>query len=212
MRILESPTSAQSRRRARRHPEAATIFVEGDGNAESLRVLAGIVRLVRHTEDGRRCVLDFRFPGQVFGRSADDHLLTAEAATDCLIESVEDAEERGELEADTSLLDRVTCLAVRLACCSATERVAQFLLEVHERLAADSVFTLPLSRQDVADHLGIRSETLCRCLAHLAREGMIATRSGQVVEIHDPAALHAAAHEGRRRACRSGGAGADIGQ
>ena len=53
-----------------------------------------------------------------------------------------------------------------------------------------------MSRTDVADHLGLTVETVCRILAHLKREGTVVLhRTG--VEVIDCAALRALACEPR---------------
>jgi len=84
---------------------------------------------------------------------------------------------------------------------SAGERVATFLLEMAQRLArstcagSDAVeqFDLPLSRQQMADLLGITIETVSRQLTKLKIAGIIALPGVRSVTIRDEAALRAAA-------------------
>ena len=45
-----------------------------------------------------------------------------------------------------------------------------------------------MSRTDMADHLGLTIETVCRVLAHLRRDGTIAIERGSV-EIYDSVGL-----------------------
>jgi CRP/FNR family nitrogen fixation transcriptional regulator len=56
---------------------------------------------------------------------------------------------------------------------SSMERVAAFLLEMDERLAAAGVLSLPMSRRDIADYLGVRLETVSRAVSQLHREGIL---------------------------------------
>ena len=57
---------------------------------------------------------------------------------------------------------------------TAQERVVGFLLEMAERNLASSEFDLPMSRQDIADYLGLTIETVSRTLTQLANSGAIA--------------------------------------
>ena len=65
---------------------------------------------------------------------------------------------------------------------SASERVASFLLEMAERLPErdDCTVDLPMMRADMADHLGLTIETVCRIFAHLRRDGTITVERGGI--------------------------------
>ena len=81
---------------------------------------------------------------------------------------------------------------------TASERIASFLMEMDRRLGRQKppVLQLPMCRTDIADHLGLTVETVCRVLAHMKRDGMVAiTRTG--VELRDRAALRALACDAR---------------
>jgi predicted ArsR family transcriptional regulator len=61
-----------------------------------------------------------------------------------------------------------------LCCKSATEKVSYFLLETDRR--SDStcrLLDLLMSRTDMANYLGLTTETVCRTLAHLRRDGVL---------------------------------------
>lgn len=59
----------------------------------------------------------------------------------------------------------------------ATQRIAAFLMDIHSRLyqpgSAEYEFRLPMSREDISNHLGIAPETLSRLIAKLHRKGLI---------------------------------------
>ena len=57
---------------------------------------------------------------------------------------------------------------------SAQERVASFLLEMAARSRTSSEIELPMSRQDIADYLGLSLETVSRTLSQLESVGAIA--------------------------------------
>jgi CRP/FNR family nitrogen fixation transcriptional regulator len=70
----------------------------------------------------------------------------------------------------------------------ATERVAAFLLKMAER-AGSTRLTLPMSRTDIADYLGLTIESVSRSFTQLEREGAIALPSARHVELRDRAQL-----------------------
>jgi CRP/FNR family nitrogen fixation transcriptional regulator len=53
------------------------------------------------------------------------------------------------------------------------EKVAAFLLEMDKRLTGTGAITLPMTRRDIADYLGLTLETVSRALARLKRKGAI---------------------------------------
>jgi CRP-like cAMP-binding protein len=69
--------------------------------------------------------------------------------------------------------------------------MAERLPQVHAR-----VLDLPMSRTDMADHLGLTIETVCRILAHLRRDGTITIERNRI-EIHNAVDLQQMASEPR---------------
>jgi CRP/FNR family transcriptional regulator, anaerobic regulatory protein len=67
---------------------------------------------------------------------------------------------------------------------SAKEKIASFLIAWSDRLAglrgAKDVIDLPMSRQDIADYLGLTIETVSRTLNRLERDGVIQIVPGGV--------------------------------
>ncbi|WP_281282956.1 helix-turn-helix domain-containing protein [Rubellimicrobium rubrum] len=65
-----------------------------------------------------------------------------------------------------------------LGCKTAIEKIAAFLLSLADRLK-NTVLTRPMTRLDIADHLGLTIETVSRSFTHLEREGLIETGTGR---------------------------------
>jgi CRP/FNR family nitrogen fixation transcriptional regulator len=72
---------------------------------------------------------------------------------------------------------------------SAQERVASFLLEMSERGSADGVVDLPMSRQDIADYLGLTIETISRTLTILEHDATIELSSSRRIVLRNRPAL-----------------------
>jgi CRP/FNR family transcriptional regulator len=79
---------------------------------------------------------------------------------------------------------------------SAEEKVATFLVSWRDRLARQNApsatLPLPMSRQDIADYLGLTIETVSRTFTKLERDGVIEIISGGV-RLLDPARAEALA-------------------
>jgi CRP/FNR family nitrogen fixation transcriptional regulator len=74
---------------------------------------------------------------------------------------------------------------------TASERVASFLLELCERRDATHAVDVPMSRNDIADYLGLTIETVCRVLSGFKRAGAIAIPSPHRIELRLREALKA---------------------
>ena len=72
---------------------------------------------------------------------------------------------------------------------TAQERVAGFLLEMAERAAAGNEVDLPMSRQDIADYLGLTIETVSRTLTLLENAAAIELPTSRRIVLRDRAAL-----------------------
>jgi CRP-like cAMP-binding protein len=72
---------------------------------------------------------------------------------------------------------------------TARERVVSFLLEMAGRLSASNVVELPMSRQDIADYLGLTIETVSRTLTHLEMSAAIELPSSRRIILRNRTAL-----------------------
>jgi CRP/FNR family nitrogen fixation transcriptional regulator len=174
------------------------IHGQGDSAKYCWRILSGCVRTVKLMEDGRRQVGEFLFAGDVFG--LDDlatHDFAAEAVTDAKLRRYPRRMVEALAESHAALARRLRAMTranlrdahermVLLGRKTAMEKIASFVLEMDRRSATPGglMLDLPMSRTDIADHLGLTVETVCRVLAHLKREGTLAiARTG--VELRD---------------------------
>ena len=84
-----------------------------------------------------------------------------------------------------------------LGCQKAKERLASFLLSFADRvgLVYGDRLDLPMSRQDIADHLGLTAETVSRMITALRNEGTILVPGSQQIVLRDMVALRALAAE-----------------
>ena len=82
-------------------------------------------------------------------------------------------------------LSRLQARALIIERATAVDKVRSFLLEMAERPASamSDALILPLSRQDIADYLGLSAETVGRALAQLTQTGAItlAPRQGVLI-------------------------------
>jgi CRP/FNR family transcriptional regulator, nitrogen fixation regulation protein len=72
---------------------------------------------------------------------------------------------------------------------SAQERVASFLLEMADRTCAGNVVHLPMSRQDIADYLGLTIETVSRTLTILEGADAIELSTSRRIVLRNRSAL-----------------------
>jgi CRP/FNR family nitrogen fixation transcriptional regulator len=139
--------------------------------------------------DGRRQVEAFHAHGDLFGLEGGAlHLFSAEAVSDCTI-----AQYRRHNLASVALHDAklsqllfafaARCMlraqehALMLGCKGALERVGSFLISWAARSADDRVAELTMTRQDIADYLGLTIETVSRTFTVLEQRQLIQMRS-----------------------------------
>lgn len=186
------------------------IHGQGDQAAWCYRVISGCVRVVNLMEDGRRQISEFLMPGDTLGFDAlDIYDFAAEAVSDVVLRRyprrmVDALAERNVplarrlRDAISTSLRTAHVRLVLLGRKTASERIASFLLEMVERLpqARANILDLPMSRTDMADHLGLTIETVCRVLGHLRRDSTIAINRSSIT-IRNTAALEQMASEVR---------------
>jgi CRP-like cAMP-binding protein len=186
-----------------------TIFNQDDAAEQVYRIQSGTVRLCRYLPDGRRYIVDFLLPGDLMGFvESPDLPASAEAVSDVTLMAFprvcfdrlaeENPAVRIQLLCHLSenLLTAQQHLFV-LGCQKARERVASFLLRLADRtdLTCGDRLDLPMSRQDIADHLGLTIETISRTITSLRSDGIVLIPNTSQIVLRDMAALRALAAE-----------------
>jgi CRP/FNR family transcriptional regulator, anaerobic regulatory protein len=170
-------------------PAGKTIFSEGEPADSVFGLSRGVVRLYKMLPDGRRQILAFALPGDFLGLPlADRRNFSADAigevslcrfSRDDLTEFIQSSPNimRLIVEFATRELDMAQDHLHLLGNGSAEERVAIFLVSWRNRLAHLRAFSepvpLPMRRQDIADFLGLKLETVSRTLAKLEQKNAI---------------------------------------
>lgn len=178
---ISSPATGLTRRLAK----GEELFAEGDRAAFFYKVVSGAVRTYKLLDDGRRQIDAFHLPGDIFGiEGGEEHRFTAEAVGQatvicyrrCGLEAL--AASSGEfarqiVAAMMRSLERAQDHMLLLGRKSALEKIATFILDMSRRVSGDGAVDLPMSRADIADHLGLTIETVSRTLTELERRGVI---------------------------------------
>lgn len=176
-----------------RYEGHAVIFYEGDPAKRLYQLAKGTVMLYKLLPDGRRQVVEMLRPGDIFGLSgADENDCTAETLTTAEVNEIDlkQVERSHELQRllTKCLTQQMSVLhehAVLLGRKSAVERVASFLMHlVPERGGVNCVgpsdeacdgfdIQLHMTRQEIADYLGLTIETVSRVVSDMKRRGII---------------------------------------
>jgi CRP/FNR family nitrogen fixation transcriptional regulator len=178
----------------------AEIYGEGEPADYLYKVVSGTVRTYKVLSDGRRQIGAFYLSGEIFGlEMGEEHTFSAEAITDSKVLVIKrsavvtlagrDHDVAHELWTLTSRELRRAQDHIMLLVKTAQERVASFLLEMARRMPASDAIELPMSRQDIADYLGLTIETVSRTLTHLENTAAIELPSSRRIVLRNRKAL-----------------------
>jgi CRP/FNR family transcriptional regulator len=173
-----------------------TVFAQEEMTMSFYNLLEGVMRLYKLLPDGRRQIVGFALPGDFLGMAPSArHSFSADAIGPVSVCRFSRTNFARFVEDRPHLLRRINELVVRelsqaqdhmvlLGRRLAEEKVATFLIGWRERLAqlqgATTTLPLPMSRQDMADFLGLTIETVSRAFTKLERDGVIEIMSGSV--------------------------------
>lgn len=181
-------------------------FIDQDEPARDFFIVtSGHAKLFTLMPDGRRQITGFAGQGQFLGLAvAEDYSFTAEALTPLnlcrfshegmalLTAQFPALEQRLLTEASRELVaahGRMLLLGRK----TARERLASFLIERGAECPRQDTITLPMTRTDIADYLGLTIETVSRTLNALRRGGLIDIDHITRIRLQDREALRALA-------------------
>ena len=164
-------------------------------------MVQGVVKMYKLTPDGRRQIVGFAFPGEILGSILGaSHTYTAEAVTvarlrrfprERLLRDLHDRPQLGRrlLDILASALTLAQEQMLLLGRKTATEKIASFLLgqskKREERGENPELLFLPMTRCDIADYLGLTTETVSRTISGLRKQSVIDLDHASRIRIRD---------------------------
>lgn len=178
----------------------AEIYGDNEPAEYIYKLISGNVRTYKVLSDGRRQIGSFYLPGDIFGlEMGQEHAYSAEAISDVKVLVIKRSMVESLAERDADVARQLWALTrcelqraqthILLLIKTAQERVASFLLEMADRIKVSHEVDLPMSRQDIADYLGLTIETVSRTLTSLEHSATIGLPSSRRVVLRNPAAL-----------------------
>lgn len=184
------------------------LITAGEPATQVFNILSGVLRLTRTGTDGRRQVLAFLFRDNFVGLTATDtYFFSVEAVTQARVSHCprrelderlarDPAAERAFLNMMFRVIEDILDVVYSLGQRTAVERLAVFLLYLRhwrrltEGLADDNdpalaEIHIPMSREDIADFLGLKKETVSRSFRDLEDRGLIRRLDTHRIGVHD---------------------------
>jgi CRP-like cAMP-binding protein len=175
----------------------------------------GIVRISRSTPSGRRRILAFRIPGDLFGLPhCGVYVNSSETACPATVYRFPWLKLRQlmvrEPQLQFALLIKLAHdfrqaqrQMMMLGQQSAHQRLALFLLDFMRNPGffddAGGLLTLPVNRFDLADYLGTTRETVTRTFARLEQQGLVRRINTQTIQVLNREGLQRLQHGPSRR-------------
>lgn len=183
----------------------APLFDEGEAAGNVYNVTSGTIKVYKLLPDGRRQVTGFLFAGDFLGLAKQDtYAFSAEAVTPCLLcrfprHKLEDLMQRlpkieqrllGIASNELAAAQEQMLLLGRK---TAREKIASLLTIIAQREAAlrqtapksGASFELPLTRESMADYLGLTLETVSRQVSALKRDHVIELHGKRQIMVPD---------------------------
>lgn len=192
-------------------PAGQVVSWAGEPSTICANIVGGSLKVTAATADGREQIVALLFPGDFVGQLFEDEAsltVTTLAQTDlcfyprAAFERTLDDHPRMErvlLQRTMASLNEARGRMLALARETARERVAGFLLDLVDRTGhpvtgGGIAISIPVSRGEMADFLGLTIETVSRQLSHMKEEGLVAfDKGGRDCRVSSRSALATAA-------------------
>ncbi|MFD1746739.1 Crp/Fnr family transcriptional regulator [Rhizobium helianthi] len=187
------------------------LFWQGDRAQHIFEITEGVLRIFKIIGDGRRVITGFLYAGDMVGLSLKDvYLYSAEAVTAVKVRRLTRKAFQDAIENSPELRPQLFSLMcdemaaaqeqmVLLSRKSAEERLCSFFLMIGRRHAGGQVprmVELAMSRQDIADYLGLTIETVSRTITKLIQRGIITPNGRHAFDVTKPGKLLALCGDG----------------
>jgi len=196
--------------RGRPFKKGETLFRQGESFGSLFALRSGCVKTYSITDSGEEQITGFYLPGELIGLSGIDtetypvNAIAIETTTVCEIPYVKFEQltdqitelKRQLIHSMSKTIRQDMQMMMLLSQKDAEARIANFLLDLSSRIqrrgyAANFIY-LGMSRNEIANYLGLAVETVSRIFSRLQKAGAIQV-NGRAVEILDEQALSAAA-------------------
>lgn len=180
------------------------LFKEGSDNRSIYAVRSGSVKTFAITESGEEQVLGFHLPGEIVGLAGLDQsihncsskALETSSICEMPLDELEDiclqipSLQKQLLKLISREISQDHKMLLLLAKKNSDQRVATFLLSLSGRFKlrglSSNSFILSMSRQDIANYLGLAVETVSRILTKLSEDKIVdVTRRSIEIVNHD---------------------------
>ena len=178
-----------------------TIFLQQGPSRHLYNITKGNIKIYKLLSDGRIQIIGFLYPGDFFGSYKRGRFnYSAEAIGDvrlCVFkQEILDMYLEKNMNLAKELLHRtsheLTLAQDRIGVLgkmNANERVAKFILNISDQRARigwqDNPISLPMTRQDIADYLGLTLETVSREITRFKTSNLIKVMSSKQIYIVD---------------------------
>lgn len=186
--------------RSRSFVKGEFIFRDGERSETLFVVNKGLIKLTKMSSEGKEQIVRLLFPGDFFGLFSllkqENHYMNAEAVgSSTVICYIEKKDFLNIMEKNAGLSYRFL-LAVNdrlyeadesvgfLSLMEVEQRLARALILFHDKMnAKNGVFTLPITKKDLASYIGTTPESVSRKLLSFVSQKLISMNGRRQIQI-----------------------------